>query len=679
MSHHITGSPQVAVQVRDINGGGVHIHTPPPTPPPRQLPAPRLFLDRDQARKHLEHAWATRHGPMRVGIEGPSGVGKTALVTAWAHEHHHRWPDGALYTDLSRTTVDSALWGWLLALGYTHPPQDPDQLRALWRTATTDRALLAIVENTTAKATEDLFPAGVDCAGVITAHHGLSEIVATGGRYIPLAGLPDTTVGDLITQLVGQPLPAPLIREAVTTAGGLPLAATLTAAVLTRTLTTPLAEDQENVVSRRIDQILTELPDDLTDTAAMVSAFPGPTVTDDLVAALMDTTLAQARHSLSELVDTALLTDLGQGRYTVHDQAREPLTERLTTEARHRMIDRAAQWYRLRAAAVGWVMNPWRWRVDTEGVDQATSAQEQGAWFADERAAIAWADTHLDNIVTLSGVLTDLGRPEPWQYADHLGPYIIARKPMDAAYRLYELGLETALALGPKEAEGLMYQRWGALVHYRTGPQETPSDEGRRLLGYAEKALSAYRQAEYPRGIASALETLGGAYRAMGELDRAAETFAESERLNLEVEEHRGAALQRRKRGEMAADQADLVTALGLWTDAHRTLLGLEEPDLYQAGRALQGLTSAVLATESTDPVMLALVEMLCHQGLTGARTVGSIHQEAGLRITLADLAHLRGDRGREEEELQRALVLLEPTGHTQAEEIRERILAPKA
>lgn len=122
-------------------------------------------------------------------------------------------------------------------------------------------------------------------------------------------------MGALITRLTGCPVPATVLQEAVATTRGVPLAATLTAAVLTRDLHTPLTEtDQESVVSDRVTQLLSELSERTVTAAAVVAGFPGPSVTADLAAALLDTTTDEAHRTLRELVDAALLTDAGRGR-----------------------------------------------------------------------------------------------------------------------------------------------------------------------------------------------------------------------------------------------------------------------------------------------------------------------------------------------------------------------------
>ena len=433
-NNHASVLAGTVLQAHTITGG-LHLHTarhPELVPVPRQLPAPRVFLDRDQARAFLDKAWVTRLGPMRVGVEGPAGIGKTALITEWGHHHRDRWTDGALYADLARSTADNALRGWLAALGHTYLPEDPDQLRALWRTTTATRRLLVIIEHA-------------------TAHHGLPELVATGARYARLAALPNHAVGELITRLTDCPVPPSVLQEAVAATRGVPLAATLTAAVLTRDLHTPLTETtQESVVPDRVTQLLSEFPEQTATAAAVLAAFPGPSVTADLAAALWDTSTDEAHRTLRELVDAALLVHLGQGRYTVHDQVRAPLTNRLTPTLRTRVVDQLADFYRVRVAAVDLVLNPWRWRADTQGVELARAAQQRGPWFASRDHALAWMDAELDNLLAVSRMFHQHGRPEVWMLVDHIGTYVVLRKP--AVRGLYEWGVESARTTGDGRA-----------------------------------------------------------------------------------------------------------------------------------------------------------------------------------------------------------------------------------
>lgn len=135
MTHTIHGSPHAAVQVRDARGGGVHLHSPSPLAPvPRQLPAKRWFVDRESITAYLDQAWTVRRSPLWAGVEGPSGIGKTALAVEWAARRE--WPGGCLHADLSRTDPETALRGWLHTLGHHYIPDSPEHVAALWRTTT---------------------------------------------------------------------------------------------------------------------------------------------------------------------------------------------------------------------------------------------------------------------------------------------------------------------------------------------------------------------------------------------------------------------------------------------------------------------------------------------------------------------------------------------------------------
>lgn len=664
MNHNqLHGQASTVVQTRTITGG-VHLHTTrlhEPAPVPRQLPALRLFVDREQASAFLEHAWTSRHGPMRVGVEGPPGIGKTALITAWGHHRRGRWPHGTLYTDLARTSIDTALRGWLTALGHIHLPADPDHLRALWRTTTATRQLLVVAEHATADTAETLCPTGPGCAGITTAHHGLADLVASGGRYVRLPALSHDSVGELITRLLDHPVPAPLLQEAVASTSGVPLAATLTAAVLARDLTAPLTETaQENTVPDRVSALLNDLPENSVTTAAMIAAFPGPWVSADLVAHLMGASADQTHQVLDELVGAELVTEAGPGRHIVHDQVREPLASGLTPQARAHMVERLASFYRLRVAAVEQFLNPWRWRADTEGTELVHQAHGDQPWFTNRAEALAWMDGELDNLVAVAEMLQHDDRPEVWMVCDHIGTYMVLRKPA-IAHTLYQQGLESARATGDGRAVGLMLQRLSTTVH--------PDYES--ALALNEEAKAAYEQAAYKQGSASAYEAIGSLLGRLGRLEEAEQTQIKSLRLHEEVGNRRGAAFQERRLGEIHALQGRTEEAQKEFVSSYRTLLALDPPDLYQATRNTQGLINLLLSQGAAADLLVA--EMLTLQALATTQITGSRVQTASLYVNLADLARVREDQSLEISHLHQAVQSLQP-GHPVADQAAARL-----
>lgn len=665
MSVHNTSGP---VWGTLIQAHQISVHPPQPQPmPPRQLPAPRRFFDRDQVRAYLDRAWDTRHGPLWVALEGPSGIGKSAFVTDWAHHQPDRWPNGWLYADLAHSDLDTALRGWLTSLGQTTLPAHTEALHALWRTCTAHQRLLAVLDNTPPQTVGDalqLLPAGPGCAGVVIAHHGLSGLIAHGARLVRLAPLEPESVRDLIIHLVDRPIPEPALNTAVANASGFPLVAALNAVLICqnpRSIPEQLTPQQEKEphVSDHVTHILINLPEHTALAATRLAVHPGPHLTRELAGALLATGPHRAQTTLDELTDAELLTDLGQNRYTPHHLVHPALSDQITPTDRTRVIERLCTHYRFNTAAADLVINPWRWRVDEEAITQVR--QTTTVEFATADEALAWTDRELPNLLAVARMVANLGgSPFLWQLSDHLGTYIAKRKPMIAARELYQLGIEQAQTEVNLPALGLMHQRAGALA-----PDPVATRE------HAEYALEAYRRAGHQKGVASAQESLGGVYRTQGDYESAARMFADSERLHLELGRTRGAALQRRKLSEVRASQGRTEEALSGFVQAHRMLLELEQPDLYQATRAIQGAVDA--AKESTRPVPLDLVELLCRQALHSARTVGSVHQQASLHTALADLARVRGNQDEERAALRAAQVLLEPTGHPDAVSIAER------
>ncbi|WP_306368582.1 ATP-binding protein [Nocardiopsis sp. CC223A] len=495
----VTGSA-IVVQLRDVHGS-VHLTAAPgPQPPlsPRQLPPHQLFVDREHARAHLDRAWDTRHGTCWVAIEGAPGIGKTALVVDWWHRHPDRWPDGAVYTDLSRTSSDTTLRRWCAALGHALPG-DPGQAVELWRTLTYHRRLLVVVDNADpgrADEVQDLLPAGAGCAGVVIGTHGWTRLVARGGRLVRLSPLDTGTVSGLIARLVDRPLPSATLDAAAAAAGGSPLLAGLHACLLalahpddTETLSMP------DTVERALDL----LPEDTVRAAAQLAAHPGPHLSADLAAALWNMPSAQAVAVLGTLTVARIVTDLGDHRYTLPGPVRVALGRRLADTDRAQTIDRVARFYRLRVAAADLALNTWRWRADEQGLEEAEQAQqaEEKVWFSTKGAAMVWLDDELDNVVALAGLLAEEVRVELWYIAEHIATYVNHRKPWAAATVLYRLGMEAALACGDQVAIALMHQRAAVI---------TADPDDRRA--HLEAALDTYRAADHPEGVCSAEQSL---------------------------------------------------------------------------------------------------------------------------------------------------------------------------
>ncbi|MEU1126989.1 BTAD domain-containing putative transcriptional regulator [Streptomyces sp. NPDC005899] len=68
---------------------------------PRQLPRGTRCVGREQELAMLDGSVTAADGhPVTRVIEGPPGIGKTALAVQWAHRVAHRFPDGQIFVDL---------------------------------------------------------------------------------------------------------------------------------------------------------------------------------------------------------------------------------------------------------------------------------------------------------------------------------------------------------------------------------------------------------------------------------------------------------------------------------------------------------------------------------------------------------------------------------------------------
>lgn len=151
---------------------------------------------------------------MVSAVSGTAGVGKTALAVHWAHQSHHRFPDGELYVDLRGYDPDQpvdpadALAGFLRSLGVDGAdiPIALAERSARFRTLLADKRMLVLLDN--AFGTEQvraLLPGGASCFVVVTSRDDLAGLAARhGARRIDLDLMPAGDAVALLRILVGE-------------------------------------------------------------------------------------------------------------------------------------------------------------------------------------------------------------------------------------------------------------------------------------------------------------------------------------------------------------------------------------------------------------------------------------------------------------------------------------------
>ncbi|WP_160509622.1 helix-turn-helix domain-containing protein [Streptomyces sp. BA2] len=182
------------------DGAGSSPPVPRHPPVPRQLPAdiPELpGREREMAELDVLGPAPRGKGPLVVALDGPGGVGKSALAVHAGHRLGERFPDGQLYADLRGSRRDEhpvppdvVLRRFLCALGASGPyPDSVADAAAAYRTLLTERRVLIVLDNALdAAQVRPLLPAAHGCAVLVTSRGVLAAL--NGAVHLHLMPLP---------------------------------------------------------------------------------------------------------------------------------------------------------------------------------------------------------------------------------------------------------------------------------------------------------------------------------------------------------------------------------------------------------------------------------------------------------------------------------------------------------
>jgi DNA-binding SARP family transcriptional activator len=326
---------------------------------PRQLPAATAaFTGRELELATLEAAFAAaaRSGSTAVvAINGPGGVGKSALALRAAHRLLDGFPDGQLYLDLrggqrpgaaGRRPPDQAgLLGRVLgglSVADADRPREPEAAAALLRTVTADLRLLVVLDNAvTAAQVRPALPAGPGCGVLVTSRRALVEL--DGAAQLHLGGLPEPAAVRLLRHVIG---PARVAAEPDAAAevarwcGYLPLALRAAGARLAARPDWPIKALAQRLADqrRRLDELdhaefsvrgslaascqeLAGSPDPTDRTAAIIVGWLGgwqrSEFSGEEVAGSLGRRVPETEVLLDRLVDVRLLDSPAPGRYRV--------------------------------------------------------------------------------------------------------------------------------------------------------------------------------------------------------------------------------------------------------------------------------------------------------------------------------------------------------------------------
>ena len=327
-----------------------------------------------------------------VAVDGPPGVGKTALAVHLAHRTKAGYADGQLYADLAGGARDpfDVLAEWLHALGVTGRavPAGLAARAAALRSRLADRRVLVVLDDAAdATQVQPLVPGTPGSAVVLTSRSRVTGLAATAARS--LVPLRSTESRALLGGILG---PARVTAErtaaerVAAACGHLPLPLRIAAAHADTGLAALAEElDREGAVA-----LARAALDEPARRALRRLSLLGPVDVADWAMAALD-----AAEPAGRLVAAHLLEPVGHGRFRVpgpvRDQLAEPAADRdeMLSEVRRHAVALTA---RAAAAVPRTVPLP---RLEPDEPPPAVPEElarrvdrDPAAWLAAERAGL---------------------------------------------------------------------------------------------------------------------------------------------------------------------------------------------------------------------------------------------------------------------------------------------------
>ncbi|MEO3976113.1 BTAD domain-containing putative transcriptional regulator [Streptomyces sp. CAU 1734] len=384
---------------------------------PAQLPATVPdFTGRASFVRELGGLLATAEGSVMAvsALAGIGGVGKTTLAVHVAHEARPRFPDGQLYIDLqgagSRAAEPVAVLGaFLRALGTADSaiPDSLDERAALYRSILAGRRILVLLDNARdAAQIRPLLPGTAGCAALVTSRVRMVDLA--GAHLVDLDVMSPDEALQLFTRIVGVER-VTSEREAaldvVAACGFLPLAIRIAASRLAarRTWTVSVLAAKLADERRRLDELQAgdlavkatfelgygQLEPDQAHAFRLLGLADGPDVSLTAASAMLGTDPDATEDLLEALVDTSLLESAAPGRYRYHDLVR--LYARSCAERDERPEDNEAALSRLLDFYLATVVRVYALERPGDSLPHHLEPTEQpGLSFPDGREALDW-------------------------------------------------------------------------------------------------------------------------------------------------------------------------------------------------------------------------------------------------------------------------------------------------
>ncbi|MCR6488264.1 tetratricopeptide repeat protein [Amycolatopsis sp. OK19-0408] len=446
-------------------------------------PPPPLFVGREHALGALSSALIHEVHPDRSTVAfvyGPPGTGKTALARWWANLHQHDF-DHVLYADLrgfdprQPAEAGEILERLLRGLGVSderipsQPSMQLDVLRGhLEQRATVEHRVLIVLDNAQdSRQVAQVLPGSRNTSVLITSRRRMSGLVITAGaEAIALQAMTKDDAVELIRGFVGkhrvEAEPAAVARLANLCAR-LPLALNIAAERVASNDTLTIAQhaellahgalelqvaDDESIgVRAAYSYSYRQLSDDQARVFRLCGLHPGVQLTADSVAALADTTSAEAFQLMEQLVQLSLMQALPARAFRLHDLLRDYAAEEAARpdrdEEREPAIRRLVHWYLHTVNAASWAITPERPDHHIH-LGPAPDAVTPVA-FPSFDSAYRWSVRELPNLAGVAELALDHGMLFPaWRIPVECFDFFIHYRPVSAWIDSFEVALKAA-------------------------------------------------------------------------------------------------------------------------------------------------------------------------------------------------------------------------------------------
>jgi DNA-binding SARP family transcriptional activator/tetratricopeptide (TPR) repeat protein len=649
-------SSELVQAVRDATVG-----RPPPTRTAQRPAPPRgtsYFTGRDSIVEQLDRFLTAEDRVVDVvALDGPPGIGKTALVKHWARRRLERFPDGVLHADLAGYSdapliePHAVMAMFLVELG-VNPTQIPSSTRdraAHLRHLLSGRAVLVVLDNVRDSGhVRPLLEATSSCPALITSRQRLTGITYRDGvRLLSIPALSPEEATELLAKRIGGRAsddPSAYVRL-VELCQGLPLALGIVGEHVAMRPAAPMGEliDELRQTKRLLDA--GSHGDDHATTLrstfslsyralrpaerrlfGLLGLHPGARFSIHAVCALAGGTRVEVEYLLDALVGAHLVDQEGAGYYGVHDllhmYAADTVQEEEPAPERARAIRRLFDWYlqsarRARTCLLG----------DDQDVPELSPAEPvAGLSFGSTEEALRWLLTERANLVACTYRAANLGyHGHVWRFGACLNVLSRYEDPRDLL-DIHELGGRSAELAGDMAAVGGCFNNKGyiyvrlddktnaarcfalahraftrvedehglAVVTHNTGFVRLQMGQPAEAITWLTKALDMHRRSGRQRSVARSHRCLGDAYRMLDRFTEARSHYWQSLHLSQRLNDLAGQAKSLWRMAKLSLDEEDLEEVIG-YGEAALAMFGRVHVDRDGTAAALFVLATAHL------------------------------------------------------------------------------------